>query len=168
MLNPALQDRSWIKRKNLLCLLLSPPRFCPGPDLTLPVTHKGSCWVWKCSVWDTQRLSSQSGLSLLKCPENVSKRTCGSNHNLVPLLLCLYFPEVQFQTTIKHCVLLPRLQNYTTQHKMTLGVYSSKIWSYFILTFKGTGSQLLAACFVFFGVFFAVGSNYTLSVVIYC
>lgn len=80
-----------------------------------------------------------------------------SSHNLVPLLLCLYFPEVYFQTTIKHCVLLPSLQNYTTQHKITLGVYLSKNWRYFILTFMGTGSQLLAVFFLFL---FAVGGNY--------
>lgn len=65
----------------------------------------------------------------------------GSNHNLVPLLLCLYLPEVQFQTTLKHCALRPRLENCTTQHNITLSVYLNKIWSCLLLTFKGVGSD---------------------------
>lgn len=74
---------------------------------------------------NTSWLSSKSSLSLLKSPKIVSKRMWGSNHNLGPLFLCLYLPEVQFQTTIKHCVLLPRLENCTAQHKITLSVYLS-------------------------------------------
>lgn len=93
----------------------------------------------------------------------------GSHHNLDPLLLCLYFREARFQTTIKACVLLPRLQNYTTPHKITLGVYLSKIWSYFILTFVGPGRWLLGL-FFFVCLFVALQREAItqLSVVIYC
>lgn len=36
--NPTPRDESWMRHKNVLCLLLSP--FYPNPDLILPVTHK--------------------------------------------------------------------------------------------------------------------------------
>lgn len=53
--NPAPQDECWMKHKNALRLPLSP--FYPGPDLTLPVTHKAPvvCACVERSVWESYR-----------------------------------------------------------------------------------------------------------------
>lgn len=132
----ALQDPG-IKPRNFLCLLLSAPRFPRSrPHLAYPTDRRLLCM-------------RHAEVVILIEPffTGFSKRTCGGNHSSVTLLSYLYFPEVCFQTTIKH-VLLSRKQTYTTG-KITLCFCLSQIWSCFILTLGVTGSRLLAVVFCF-------------------